>query len=200
MIEPAPRHLRVFIAVLMPEEVKAEIEKTQAELRRALAGGRISWTKREQFHLTLRFLRHVEAERTGSLEETVRAACRGFAALSLRAQGIGLFPKSRVPRVVWVGVHDRQEALPRLQRAVAQAARDFAAQEPEKAFAGHVTMGRIKAINESQAAVLAGLASAMAERFFGEWMAGEIVIMRSKLLPEGARHTRLANIQLGDSS
>jgi 2'-5' RNA ligase len=184
----------------MPEKVKAEVERAQAELRCALTGSRISWTKREQFHLTLKFLRNVEASRTVVLEQVLRTACQDFATLSLRAEGVSVFPNHRFPRVVWAGVFDRQDALPRLQRAVLEATRSFAAEEPEKEFTGHVTLGRIKAINRSQSKVLAVLASRMAGRFFGEWSVNKIVLMRSELLPEGARHACLASIPLGDSS
>ena len=112
---------------------------------------------------------------------------------------MGIFPQPRDPRVVWVGVQDRQGALPRLQRAVADATGDFLGQEPAKEFTGHVTLGRIKAINRSQSKVLAELTSRMAEKFFGEWSADRIVLLRSELLPEGARHTCLASIPLRDS-
>src|SRR5262249_7945225 len=134
MSEQAPSRLRLFIAVMMAEQVRAEIGQAQAELRRALAASRISWTKREQLHLTLKFLGHVEASRSGLLEEAIRKACRGFAPMSLRAQGIGTFPHRPPPRVIWVGVQDGQEVLPRLHGVVADATHDFAAEKPEKEF------------------------------------------------------------------
>jgi len=87
-----------------------------------------------------------------------------------------------------------------LHGVVADATHDFAAEKPEKEFTGHVTLGRIKAIKRREVEILAGLAASMAERFFGEWTADRVVLMRSELLPGGARHTCLANIQLRDSS
>ena len=50
---------RLFIALPLPAEVKDAIEATQRELRDALLQGRVNWTKREQFHLTLKFLGNV---------------------------------------------------------------------------------------------------------------------------------------------
>src|ERR1039458_2056675 len=89
---------RLFIAVTIPEEVKAKIAEAQSELRRALPERSVRWTKREQFHLTLRFLGNVDAPRVEALEEALRAACRGFSALWLSARGIGFFPDLRFPR------------------------------------------------------------------------------------------------------
>jgi 2'-5' RNA ligase len=188
---------RLFVAVMVPEEVKAEIERAQAELRRALPEARVTWTRPEQFHLTLKFLAHVEAQRVGELVEAACRSCGGFAALRLRAEGVGCFPDARFPRVVWVGVRDEQDQLPRLQRAVEAAAGSFSAEARPERFSGHVTLGRIKGLGRPEAEGLARLAGAMAERFFGQWTADRLEIMRSELSPKGARHTSLATVALG---
>src|SRR5436853_393662 len=98
---------RLFIAMTVPDAVKAEIEKAQAELRAALPGV-VRWTKRGQFHLTLRFLGNVPADRVELLTRAVRDVCAGFAALRLRAERIGCFPDLRFPRVIWAWVHDEK--------------------------------------------------------------------------------------------
>ncbi len=38
----------------------------------------------------------------------------------------------------------------------------------------------------------------MANRSFGQWTVHQIGLMRSELLPEGARHTTLTSIALAD--
>jgi RNA 2',3'-cyclic 3'-phosphodiesterase len=188
--------MRLFIAVLVPEDIKAEIESAQAQLRRALPEGAVRWAKREQFHLTLRFLGSVEPPRVPALTEAVRAACQNFAALSLRAEGIGCFPDARFPRVVWVGVADLQQQLPRLQTAVQVASQEFTTEKPEDRFTGHVTLGRIKKIKRPESEALAKATTPLAQRTFGEWTVGAIHIMQSELSPQGARHSILAPIPL----
>ena len=188
---------RLFIAVAIPEAVKAEIERTQAELCRALPDGNARWTRPEQFHLTLRFLGEVEAARVDALGEATHNACRGFTPLRLRAEGLGCFPDRRRPRVLWTGVRDETDQLPRLQEAVALATRDFTTEAKEEHFTGHVTLARFKGIKRSQAESLAAAAGGLTKRLFGEWTAYQIELMRSELLPQGARHTSLAAIGLG---
>jgi 2'-5' RNA ligase len=183
---------RLFIAVTLPEEVKAQIEAAQAELRRALPGPGVRWTRREQFHLTLMFLGDVDVARVQPLEEAIRAACRGFSALPLRAERVGFFPDLRYPRVVWAGVQDQAGQLLRLQQAVDAVTRDFTTEQKEERFSGHITLARIKAIKRPEAEALRQAAAGMAERLFGQWTAGEVELMRSVLSPQGARHTSLA--------
>jgi 2'-5' RNA ligase len=214
--EGGARALRLFIAITVPDAVKDEIEKAQRELRAAVPGDFIRWTKREQFHLTLKFLGNVAELRVGELIENLRGACAQFAALRLRAERIGYFPDVRFPRVVWVWVHDDKEALPRLQNVIEIGVASFS--EPagvppasrenaevnspagrrrsQETFTGHVTLGRIQRVKRPQAESLAKLARGMAKRFFGEWLAGEVELVRSDLSSKGSRYTTLASIPL----
>jgi 2'-5' RNA ligase len=187
---------RLFIAIAAPEAVRAEIEKTQAEMRHALREARITWTRREQFHLTLKFLGDVESARVGELAEALREACRGFGALNLRGEGVGCFPNLRHPRVIWVGVRDEQEQLSSLADKIETTVSGFTLEEREERFSGHITLGRIKELYHSENEKLVQMAQDMAQRSFGQWRAETITVMRSELLPQGPRYTELCKIQL----
>jgi RNA 2',3'-cyclic 3'-phosphodiesterase len=195
-----PETIRLFIAVTVPEEIKSEIEKTQAALRRVLPKECARWTKPEQLHLTLKFLGNVAADRVPALTEALRVTCRGFKPLELRAEGMGCFPDVRRPRVVWVGINDRQEQLPVTQRAVETTTRDYTEEESAERFAGHVTLGRIKGLGRADADALASLAAGLGARFFGAWTADKVVLFRSLLTPNGAQHTEMAAIPLNAAS
>lgn len=187
---------RLFVALPLPEKIKDEIEKAQAELRRALSEGCIRWARRDQFHLTLKFLGNVETQRMEELTHALRRACENFSPLKLRAEQIGFFPDARRPRVIWVGVNDEQEQLPLLQRAIEISVQEFTEEKSEDKFSGHVTLGRAKKIQRREAEILAKLAADMAQRFFGEWTADKVELIRSELSSGGARYTTLAAIPL----
>jgi len=191
-----PERFRLFIAITVPEEVGTKIEEAQAELRRALPESTVRWARRDQFHLTLRFLGNVEARFTEPLAQAVRDACRGFAAFRLHAEGIGFFPDARAPRVIWVGVKDRQNGLFQLQQAVEAVVCNFTAETAEGKFAGHVTLGRIKELRRAETEVVGRLVSGMAQRVFGEWTAANVEIMRSVLSSEGVRYASLTTVPL----
>ncbi|HWH70002.1 MAG TPA: RNA 2',3'-cyclic phosphodiesterase [Candidatus Sulfotelmatobacter sp.] len=192
----APEQLRLFIAITLPESVKDAIEKAQRELRAAVRSDGVRWTKREQFHLTLKFLGNVGADRVGALTAGLRSACQDFAPLQMRAETAGFFPSRRTPRVVWVGVNDQKEQLAVLQRAIEGGVREFTAEAAEKDFTGHITLGRIKSIRRSEADALVQAANALAERCFGEWTAGQVELIRSELLPTGPRYSCIAAMPL----
>jgi RNA 2',3'-cyclic 3'-phosphodiesterase len=187
---------RLFVALAVPDDVKAKMGVAQADLRLVLPDRNVRWARPEQFHLTLRFLGDVEAVRVEALAEAIRAACGGFGALHLRAERIGCFPERGHPRVVWVGVRDEAEQLPRLQQAVQAATEGFTTEPKEERFTGHLTLARIKGIKRPEAEALGKAAAGMANMLFGQWTAHQMELMRSELLPQGARHSSLASLAL----
>jgi RNA 2',3'-cyclic 3'-phosphodiesterase len=200
---------RLFVAISLPEAVKDEIEKAQKELRGALRGNFIRWTKRDQFHLTLKFLGNVAVSRVAQLTEVLRGVGGQFSALRLRAERIGFFPDARFPRVAWVGVRDDRGILPRLQQEIEFKVKDFAAEKEngpagrrrsQEGFTGHVTLARIQGIRRAQAEMLSKLALGMAGRFFGEWQADEVELIRSELSSGGSRYTTVATVSLSGTS
>jgi RNA 2',3'-cyclic 3'-phosphodiesterase len=192
----APERYRLFIAIDLPENVKQAIEKTQQELRASLATKAIRWTRREQFHLTMRFLGSVEALRVDSLNEALRRACMGSGELQLRAARIGVFPGIRRPRVVWAGVDDRAGRLSVLQQTIEAATASFTNEPPQEKFTGHITLARCREITRTDAATLGRLVDTMAARAFGEWTAADVEVIRSQPTSQGSRYTTLASVGL----
>lgn len=199
-MDNAPEQHRLFIAIEIPDEVKTALEQAQAELRRVLPETTVRWARRDQFHLTLRFLGDVTTQRAEALIAAVRHACQGLPPLQIQAARVGFFPDARFPRVVWAGVRDQEDQLPSLQQSIQAATETFTAEKPEAQFTGHVTLGRIKSLRRPQAEKLVKAAAALTDQAFGAWTAREIAIIRSELTPTGARHTTLVLVPLGKAT
>jgi 2'-5' RNA ligase len=194
------RPLRLFIAIRLPDQIQAALERAQTRLRSSLRQSSVRWTRPEQLHLTLRFLGNVEAHRVEALITAGQSACRDFAQLSLRVEEVGFFPNERFPRVIWAGVRDSGQQLGLLQTAVQTATQEFCSEPPDHRFQGHVTLGRIKDLKRAETAALVRAASALASERFGESTATEIELMRSQLSSSGAEHERLAGFLLSGAS
>ncbi len=189
---PLPERVRLFVALLLPEPVKAAIARAQQELRATLVSSQVRWTTLEQFHLTLRFLGSVETTHLPSLTRSLESVAKQFAPPHLQAAGIGCFPTPHSPRVVWAGIGDAEAQLGPLQRTVQQATLPFTAEPPEDRFTGHITLGRIKRFDRSEAESLAKVAAGFAQVSFGAWSESELHLMRSELSPKGARYSSCA--------
>lgn len=191
-----PETWRLFIAIRLPDGVKDELEKVQRELRHGLPQKAVRWTTRERFHLTLKFLGNVDAEKIPGLIDALREVCVSCPPLNLRAERIGFFPDIRFPRVIWAWVHDDKELLPKLQALIEAAVVGFTAEKAEEKFTGHVTLGRAKGIKRPEAEILGKLALGMVDHLFGEWTAENIELIRSELSSAGSRYTTLSEIPL----
>jgi 2'-5' RNA ligase len=195
--EQATGRFRLFVAITVPDAVRAEVLRVQRELKPLAPRDVVRWTKPEQFHLTLRFLGDVPSAQIAGLQESLYAACIGTPPLHLRAQGAGFFPNARSPRVIWVGIPDEENRLLSFQKKIESAVQSYTAERGGDQFAGHVTMGRLKQYNHLEIRELLNKAGSLKNRLFGEWTAREIEIIRSELLPAGPRYTSLAACKLG---
>ena len=188
---------RLFVAIPLPDAVRREIERAQAELRRALPEDCVRWTRPGQFHLTLVFLGNVEVNRVDELAASLRNACAGCPVLGLKAERIGFFPPAGFPRVVWASVRDAAGQLQQVQAVVSGAVQPWTQEQRKETFTGHVTLGRCR-VKRREAEVLSKLAASMADRVFGEWVARDIELVRSELSPNGSRYTVVATASLAE--
>lgn len=195
--EGSTEKLRLFVAIPIPEPVRDEMTRVQRELRPLAARGIVRWTKPEQMHLTLKFLGDVPVARLDDLKVAIGAVCANARPLPLRAAGVGFFPNARAPRVIWAGVSDGEGWLAGLQDEIERVASPFAATPGTENFVGHLTLGRVKDTRRPNARELANRAQNLGNRRFGDWTATGIEIVRSELLPDGARHSPVAVFPFG---
>jgi len=95
--------LRCFIAIGLPDEVKAGFKDLQAQLKSG-GQGSIKWVDPYSIHLTLKFLGGVDAAKIPPITAAMEEATQGIAPFSLKVEGLGAFPNLRRVQVVWVGL------------------------------------------------------------------------------------------------
>ncbi len=176
--------------------VKERLEAAQGKLAEVVGPEAVRWVRREQFHLTLRFLGSVGVDRLEELKAAIEASCRSFAVLALRAEGVGFFPRPASPKVIWAGIQGQVAELGLLQRAIEKAVAPFTAEPGEDRFHAHITLGRAKQMDRRDADGLLAKAQGLSHEVFGEWKASEVQLIRSELSPKGARYTVIARTSL----
>ncbi len=110
--------MRLFVAIELPEKVRAHLMEAQAAMRPGLRG--VSWTRGENLHLTLKFLGE-------TAEADVPRVCAGLEGvrraegIGLRASGVTCFPERGMFRVVAAGFSGEVERLGALYGEVERA-------------------------------------------------------------------------------
>jgi RNA 2',3'-cyclic 3'-phosphodiesterase len=187
------RPIRSFVAVLLPEPVRAELAAVSAELRGRTSG--LAWVRADNLHLTLRFLGAVEPVTLGRVREAVTVAAGAVSPFTVTLGGLGGFPSGRAPRVVWAGVVSGGAGLGALHAALEAALVARGIPGDPRAFHPHVTLARAR--NRRGAGGLASLLCVGSS--FGEVKVRALHLMRAELHPRGARYSVLTEALLADA-
>ncbi|MEE8490599.1 MAG: RNA 2',3'-cyclic phosphodiesterase, partial [Acidimicrobiia bacterium] len=102
--------IRAFIAVELGEELRVALAEAQASLKATL-NSRLQWVRPESLHVTLKFLGDVGEDRIPDLERAMTLVAGAHSGFSLEVGGLGVFPDSRQPRILWVGMSGSVERL-----------------------------------------------------------------------------------------
>lgn len=203
-----PDLIRCFVAVELPAEVKARIERQTARLRSGSAD--VKWVPPENLHLTIKFLGGVPQAEAPGLADILREAVRGTEPFEVEVAGAGVFPGVKSPRVFWIGFKDPESRLSGLARRVEDALEQAGYPREQRSFTPHLTLGRFREARGRSRETGPGKGEAMAGAkrlaeelatlegvVFGKIRLENISLMRSELSPGGARYSRLASIRFG---
>jgi 2'-5' RNA ligase len=189
---PRGERLRLFIALPVPDEVRAQLAVLQDELRLLLPG--VRWVKPEAMHLTLAFLGATPASVVPQLERAIGEAIVGRRAPRLSVRGLGAFPSLARPRVVFAGLAGDLGSLAALQQEIVARIRPLETSYEEQRFHPHITLGRVAGPLAAEAVAALQQRAAARGRDLGRWQAGGIAVVRSQLGPGGSRYTTLAHL------
>ena len=194
--------MRAFLAVQLDAELQQAIAGLQQTLReiieRATASRiRITWTRPDTIHLTLKFLGDIDRARAEPLRQNVENATRGHRRLGIPLARIGAFPRSQAPRALWVGPssewneHDDGKKMGALVKAIDQACALSGLTVDEQTWRPHLTLARVRAGERQVGAALAS--DGIFERALSIAIlhVNAVVLIESDLLPDGPRHSVL---------
>ena len=135
--------LRAFIAVEIPPDIHKAIESKTAPLRAALDSSLVRWVPSNNIHLTLKFLGDVSPANVDMLSQMLNVEVSQHQPFAIKFGGLGAFPNSRRPRVIWVGIQAPDE-LEALQHGIEAAAATLGYPAEKRPFSPHLTVGRVK--------------------------------------------------------
>lgn len=191
--------LRSFIAIELPEKVKAGLKQIQAGFQSARPAS-AKWVDPESIHLTLVFLGNVDADKIEAIEQALKNAARSVSPFHLELQGLGAYPSLRRVQVVWAGLSGDLKKLQVLQKQIETGLVPLGFAPEGRAFTPHLTLARMRET-----------ASPLERHTLGETISrtkieagfmievNSVSLMRSQLTRSGAVYTRLYLAELNPS-
>nr|WSY53993.1 RNA 2',3'-cyclic phosphodiesterase [Streptomyces sp. NBC_00886] len=178
--------MRLFAAVLPPEDVTAELGSLVEELMRLPGADDLRWTGRRglphggavNWHFTLAFYGEVDEDVVPELSARLERAARRTEPFELAVRGGGQFGHGRA---LWAGAGGNPAAMRLLaDRCEAAARKAGVAMGEHRRYKAHLTVAR------SREAVDVGPYLERLDDFAGRaWTVGELVLVRSSLPRSG---------------
>jgi len=184
--------VRAFLGVGLPTVVRDSVSSAIDQVRGFHAP--IAWTPPENLHITLNFLGDIFPERVPLVERSLRVVASGIGPFSLTAEGAGMFPGMRNPRVLWVAFLEPLELVRQLQQNMGNALSGAGFPPEDRPFHPHITVGRVRgalppAWGDRFAKVFSG-------RRFGVVPVSSFALYESRPGPGGTVYTPLCEFRL----
>ena len=173
---------RVFIGIFAGDQVKPILSLLKSIVN--CHPRQIKWIPLKNIHLTLSFLGDVSIN---DIPDIVQAVEQNIATaqFQLSISGTGVFPSSRSPKVLWLGIDKGIDALKLLHEQVVRSVTDFKDNYENNTFVPHISIARIRRSHRKND-VLPLLNSVYSPI---DLEVNSISMYESKLLPEGAQYT-----------
>ncbi len=189
--------LRTFVALPLSESGHERLGALQQKLIRTLPDGHIRWVPPGNIHLTLFFLGDVRVDRIPAIQEALTVVARNVLPFTCEVAGLGAFPNTSRPRVIWVGLEESTGRLELLHTAVNEALTQLGFEPDRRPFHPHLTLGRVR--RGRARSVVRRIGEGLAEMQVGAVTAEHVeqmLLFRSDLGPSGAVYTALHTFPL----
>ena len=191
--------MRLFAGVEPSARMRSSAAEISGALRTALdaghSSGALRWIPEANLHLTIWFIGEVTAARAPAVLEALRPPF-AESPFNLRIAGLGVFPSSGRPRVVWMDVREGTAALARLHDEVGARLRPLGFRPEERPYAAHLTLARIKEpLPQEARSILRGLLKKV-QSDAGACRVDSVTVFRSRTAPKGAIYEPLLRVPL----
>jgi len=177
--------MRTFVAIeISNNDIINSIKKFQTEININAKP-----VESKNFHFTLQFLGEISEE---ILQKIIQALHKiEFSSFSVNLKGVGAFPKSKSPRVVWVGTdNDGGNMLIQLSKKVEKALEPLGFFS-DKPFKPHLTVFRIK----KKIGDITNELDSQKTIDFGMQEVTNLKLKKSELTPDGPIYSDLEEIK-----
>ena len=181
--------MRLFIAIDLPEDVRGALAELQRNLKSV--GDSVRWVAPESVHLTLKFIGEAPEARVEEIDAALAAL--SWKPFTVFVRGLGFFPGSRSPRVLWAGLD--ASTMNELAQQIDTRMERLGFEKEKRAFRPHLTLARARGSRIDASLVEA--VSSYEDYDFGSFTVDRFHLFQSILKPSGAVYIKLKEYLLG---
>ena len=139
--------VRVFLSIdIENRTLLPQISETQNKLDTSLA--KMKLVEIENVHFTLRFLGDTTLTKIDEIQSCLSQI--QVEPFEIEVHGVGAFPNSRRPRVIWIGVNKNADRIRDLKIEIDSRLKELGYKPEKKRFTPHATIARIRYIKDAE--------------------------------------------------
>ena len=135
---------RVFIGIPIGHKIKSILPSIKSVF--TCDPPLIKWIPSENIHLTLSFLGNILNKDIPHLIQSIKKQISNNN-FQITITGTGVFPSSKSPKVLWLGISKGIDELTSLQYQVEKSVKKFKENHQETIFTPHITIARIRRLH-----------------------------------------------------
>lgn len=181
---------RLFISLDIPAEIKNKIHDVIKEI----AGpNHLKWEGLQKYHFTLKFLGDVENDRIELIANSIVKAAGESRSFKVDFTRFGIFYRRKEPKILWLGVEVKNE-MAELQNMIEEEMNSLGFEKEKRKFKPHLTLLRIKSKKEIEKVL--NFQNYEVDNL--NYIANQISLMKSELLPSGSVYKTIQSFKLTD--
>lgn len=186
--------IRAFIAGILSTSLNRCILEIQGELKKLDLDSK--WVEPRNIHITLKFLGSIPLGSIEDIKNILKKVFENEKKIQISLNALGTFPNIKKPRVIWVGLRDKERVLEKLFYSLEESLNSLGFPKEEREFRPHITLGRLRSLKNTRR-FINFLKEFEPER--KEGFLEDIVLFRSQLHPQGPQYLKLYEINLKDT-
>ncbi|MCJ7817506.1 MAG: RNA 2',3'-cyclic phosphodiesterase [Candidatus Thorarchaeota archaeon] len=180
---------RVFLSIdIENQALFPHISEIQNKLDTSLA--KMKLVEIENIHFTLRFFGDTSLTRIDEIESCLRQI--KVDPFEIMVHGVGAFPNSRRPRVIWIGVFQNAERICDLKLEIDSHLKKLGYKPEKQKFTPHATIARVRFVKDAE-----GLVKNLDEivnEAIGPMTVSKFTMKKSTLTPSGPIYETLWHV------
>ena len=185
--------IRSFLAFELPPHIKKEVTGISGEVKKT--GLKASWVKPGNIHLTLVFLGDINEENIPEIISGIDNVTGKYEPFNIALGGMGVFPDTKRPRVLWLGLKGEIERLASFRDDLQKPLKIFGIKQEKRSFKPHLTLGRFRKPVEEKS-LLKRILDEYGDISGPNEKLNELILFKSVLNPGGSVYTKILSWSL----
>ncbi len=188
--------MRTFVAIEFSPKIRGKIGEIIEYFKTQTPDYALKWVEPQNLHMTIKFLGEVSEEHLRTIKDVLSDTLKGRSAFEIEVTGMGMYPSTQKPRVIWLGIKG-SEPLKDIHQSLDQALQKASIPPDKRGLSPHLTIARVR--RNVETLIVQDIGKTLSQfkiDSLGKCTIDRIVLYKSTLTPSGPIYDPLLSIPL----